>query len=77
LPIADTIRRWDRTGEVVEFPAFLLREDEARVMLARQDPVRKARAMKLYNEAVRAGEHQPTKRSGQAKARAKSNRRRG
>lgn len=76
LPVADAIRRFDR-GEDPEFPPFALREDEARVMLSRQDPVKKRQAMKRYRGLVIAGEHKPNKRSAKAKGRDMSNRRKG
>jgi len=76
LPLAKAITEYDRGGDPV-FPRVQLREDEAEILPATQDKVRKREAMREYHRRVQSGEHVPNKRSAKAKARIKSNRRKG
>jgi hypothetical protein len=76
LAAADAIRAFDR-GEDPVFPKFTFRPEEARVIAARQDPVRKAQIMRTYREEVATGLRKVNHLSARAKARAKSKRRRG
>lgn len=73
---ARAIRAFDKGG-APEFPAFKLREDEAEVVAATQDRVRKRRSGVIYRERVVSGELQVNHRSPKAMARAKSDRRKG
>lgn len=70
------IKKYDREG-FATFPAFKLREDEAEVLPARQDRLRKREQSRRRRERIAAGEHKPNKVSGKAKARAMSDRRKG
>jgi hypothetical protein len=75
LTVAEAIAEFDR-NQCVEFPAFELREGEARVVVSAQDKVTKRRRMAEYTAAIKAGEIKPAKRTAKARARAKTVRRR-
>jgi len=75
LRVLQAIEEFDATGDA-EFPAFTLREDEAREVPAAQDKVKKRQAMAAYRAEVASGERKPHKRTAKAKARSMSRRRR-
>jgi len=76
LPAAEAIRFFDKGGNPI-FPRFILREDEARVVPATQDKVKKRKAQAKYLREVAAGTRTVNHKSAKALARAKSNRRKG
>lgn len=75
LRVAQAIKEFDRNG-FATFPAFALREDEARVVPSRQDKMQKRQKMNQYNADVRAGIVKPQRKTAKAKARTKAVRRR-
>lgn len=76
LRVRQAIKEFDAIHHAV-FPAFTLRFEEAQLVPATQDRVRKRQSMDAYRQAIADGEHKPVRRTAKAKARAMSVRRHG